>query len=226
MYGYRVCCEWDIGQEYDLFADEDLAYKWAKDNLKECGIEEDIDDLIDEGLVGFESVKVNTKLDNKENNMNVFKYVVLRFKELFASKPSKEDLQEYAERVKDFKEVKVATYNPIQQIYEEGNRIHAEMYKELIEEISDPSYVQMKERINNRNCPSQRESKLPAPKHCPESPAVSPARKERKEYTRITNKQKARIKTLVARGKGVTAIAKDVGLPDANVRYYVKKMGE
>jgi hypothetical protein len=65
MYVYRVWCEWDIGQEYELFADEDLAYKWAKDSLKECGIEEDIDDLIEEGLVGFESVKVNTKLDDK-----------------------------------------------------------------------------------------------------------------------------------------------------------------
>lgn len=54
----KFWCEWDIGYEKHIFTDEDVCRKHVEKALKACGIEDDIDDLEGEGLVGFEEVLV------------------------------------------------------------------------------------------------------------------------------------------------------------------------
>lgn len=60
-YVYRVTCEWDIGQEDVVFADEDDAMEWAKEMLQSfSGLYEDgetFEDYADDGLVGTEAVR-------------------------------------------------------------------------------------------------------------------------------------------------------------------------
>ena len=52
---YKFWCEWDIGCNDSAFISEEVLIKQAKQDLKDCGIEDDIADLIEEGLFGIES---------------------------------------------------------------------------------------------------------------------------------------------------------------------------
>jgi hypothetical protein len=54
----KFWCEWDIGYENCVFTTEDVCRKHVEQALKDCGIEEPVDELEAEGLVGFEFVNV------------------------------------------------------------------------------------------------------------------------------------------------------------------------
>jgi hypothetical protein len=53
-------CEWDIGLEGEVFSDHDAAVRHVTQALKNSGIEEPVDELEDQGLVGFEEKEVRT----------------------------------------------------------------------------------------------------------------------------------------------------------------------
>lgn len=55
---YRVWCEWDIGQEYLVFKTEDAAWDWAIQALIDTGIDDEISDLLENGLVGLQDLEV------------------------------------------------------------------------------------------------------------------------------------------------------------------------
>lgn len=55
---WRVVCEWDIGQEYQVFKTDDGAWEWAIQALINCGIDDDPDDLNDQGLVYVEDLEL------------------------------------------------------------------------------------------------------------------------------------------------------------------------
>lgn len=50
-----ILCEWDIGINDNVYATEELAREAAKAALLDCGIEETMDELEDDGLISFES---------------------------------------------------------------------------------------------------------------------------------------------------------------------------
>lgn len=63
---YSVFCEWDIGQEDQVFTTKEVANAWLLENssLEECfedGLtgQAGIDDLIDAGLLGFTGLTVH-----------------------------------------------------------------------------------------------------------------------------------------------------------------------
>lgn len=47
-------CEWDIGCNTDIYASKHLAMEHVYQALKECGIEESMEELLDEGLLSFD----------------------------------------------------------------------------------------------------------------------------------------------------------------------------
>lgn len=55
---YRMYCEWDIGCNDRLWLDPDQAWEDIVGAMEDCGIDDDIEDLIAEGLVGLEGVVV------------------------------------------------------------------------------------------------------------------------------------------------------------------------
>lgn len=55
---YKVVCEWDIGQDYSVFKTANSALGWAVKALTYGGIDDDIDDLMDEGLLYIERVEL------------------------------------------------------------------------------------------------------------------------------------------------------------------------
>lgn len=59
---YSVWCEWDIGINRELYTNKALAINDIKDALKECGIEESYEDLLEEHLIGIEPREVKGKL--------------------------------------------------------------------------------------------------------------------------------------------------------------------
>jgi hypothetical protein len=54
----RVWCEWDIGHENVIYASEDVARANLPQILPSHGIDEPLDELEAEGLIGFEPVEV------------------------------------------------------------------------------------------------------------------------------------------------------------------------
>ena len=57
---YEIWCEWDIGVEGKIFSTLEVAEKHARINLEACDIEESLEELKSEGLIGFDSVDVIT----------------------------------------------------------------------------------------------------------------------------------------------------------------------
>lgn len=55
---YRVRCEWDIGLEYYVFKTLETAREETVKALLSCGIDDDLDELRDAGMVGFEHLYV------------------------------------------------------------------------------------------------------------------------------------------------------------------------
>lgn len=57
-YVYQVLCEWDIGQEYQVFKTKDGAWEWAIQALIDGGIDDDVEELQAEGLVSLDVLEV------------------------------------------------------------------------------------------------------------------------------------------------------------------------
>lgn len=55
---YMLWCEWDIGQEYYIFSSIESARHWAKGSLRMAGIEESLEEIEDEGLIGYKKVEL------------------------------------------------------------------------------------------------------------------------------------------------------------------------
>lgn len=55
---WRVVCEWDIGQQYQMFKTEDGAWNWAVQALINCGIDDDANELNAEGLIYVEEMEL------------------------------------------------------------------------------------------------------------------------------------------------------------------------
>lgn len=55
---FRVWCEWDIGLADVVFATSDAAWLAAERALRAVGIDDDIDDLDGNGLIGVEALPV------------------------------------------------------------------------------------------------------------------------------------------------------------------------
>jgi len=53
-----IWCEWDVGQEGVVFEDEDTAIEWLREYLPYSGIEETVEELLAQGLVGFKSAMI------------------------------------------------------------------------------------------------------------------------------------------------------------------------
>lgn len=53
----RLYSEWDLGVA-EFYANIDLAYETVREVLPVVGIEDDIDELMEEGLIQFEMVDV------------------------------------------------------------------------------------------------------------------------------------------------------------------------
>jgi len=58
-----IWCEWDVGQEGVVFEDEDTAIEWLREYLPYSGIEETVEELLAQGLVGFKSAMIIYKKD-------------------------------------------------------------------------------------------------------------------------------------------------------------------
>lgn len=56
-----VWCEWDIGISDSVFLNEEVAREHATRALESCGVEETIEELEEEGLLGFETKEVVTE---------------------------------------------------------------------------------------------------------------------------------------------------------------------
>ncbi|WCO82063.1 hypothetical protein vBPpSSYP_81 [Pseudomonas phage vB_PpS_SYP] len=55
---FEAWCEWEIGIEGKIFATEEVAWKHLRYNLDACGIEETIEELKADWLVGVKEVEV------------------------------------------------------------------------------------------------------------------------------------------------------------------------
>jgi hypothetical protein len=65
-YVYRALCEWDCGQEYLVFADEDLANEWLSvEAMAGTEIDSTYSGLVEEGLVSVDRVELITKLEKQ-----------------------------------------------------------------------------------------------------------------------------------------------------------------
>jgi hypothetical protein len=56
-YVYEVWCEWDIGQDYQVFDCKELAVAWAREALKNQGINASYESIYKEGLIGTSTRK-------------------------------------------------------------------------------------------------------------------------------------------------------------------------
>ena len=54
----RIWCEWDIGNENIVFSDFDIARQWADQAIKDAGLEESMEELEQDGLIGFKQVQL------------------------------------------------------------------------------------------------------------------------------------------------------------------------
>lgn len=57
-YVYAVWCEWDIGLNDVVFISKEVAERSAKAALIGCGIEDSIDNLYNEYLLGYTAMEV------------------------------------------------------------------------------------------------------------------------------------------------------------------------
>jgi|TARA_R110000796_G_scaffold105885_1_gene216219 hypothetical protein len=63
-YVYRALCEWDCGQEYQVFATETLANEWLSvEAMRGTDIDTTYSGLIEEGLVAVEELELVTELE-------------------------------------------------------------------------------------------------------------------------------------------------------------------
>lgn len=60
MHVTTFWCEWDIGCNDDIFSDEDVARAVVEQALIDMDLTETMEELEDQGLLGFDSVEVRT----------------------------------------------------------------------------------------------------------------------------------------------------------------------
>ncbi len=58
MKRYKIDSEWDIGHEGLLFKTYEMAEDFLLDMLPACGIEENLQELLDENLISIQEVAV------------------------------------------------------------------------------------------------------------------------------------------------------------------------
>lgn len=51
---FKFWCEWDIGCNDDIYSSKEVLLKHAQQALKDCEIEDEVQDLIKEGLFGID----------------------------------------------------------------------------------------------------------------------------------------------------------------------------
>lgn len=54
----QVVCEWDIGQDLQVFDTRDAAEIWVKEALSDCGIDDPLEELEDAGLVSYNEITI------------------------------------------------------------------------------------------------------------------------------------------------------------------------
>lgn len=54
----KLWCEWDIGLGDVVYQSEDTAWEEARQALKDCGVDEPLEELRDEGLIGIDTLEV------------------------------------------------------------------------------------------------------------------------------------------------------------------------
>ena len=55
---YRLWCEWDIGHENIVFKSKESALRWAESYLYYSDVEEPLESLLSQGLIGTTSVEL------------------------------------------------------------------------------------------------------------------------------------------------------------------------
>lgn len=55
---FKLWVEWELGQDDVVFVSEDAALSWLEDRLPDVGIEDSVEELLDENLCGVESVTI------------------------------------------------------------------------------------------------------------------------------------------------------------------------
>lgn len=58
MKVWKFWCEWDIGYNDSVFSSENLCRKYVRQALKDCGIEESMEECEGAGYLGFGTVNV------------------------------------------------------------------------------------------------------------------------------------------------------------------------
>lgn len=53
---YMIYCEWEIGEERTVFSSKEVAREWARKTLAMSGINETLEELEDENLIGYVKV--------------------------------------------------------------------------------------------------------------------------------------------------------------------------
>lgn len=51
-----IYCEWEIGEERTVFSTKEVAREWARKTLAMSGIDETLEELEDENLIGYKKV--------------------------------------------------------------------------------------------------------------------------------------------------------------------------
>lgn len=55
---FKLWVEWELGQDDVVFVSEDAALAWLEDRLPDAGIEDSVEELLDENLCGVELVTI------------------------------------------------------------------------------------------------------------------------------------------------------------------------
>lgn len=63
----KLWVEWDVGQDEVVFKTAASAIRWLEKQLKEFGIEYSVSQLEEEGLFGFEPVRLVEELDASDS---------------------------------------------------------------------------------------------------------------------------------------------------------------
>ncbi len=62
----KIWCEWEVGQDEVIFKTAAMGIRWLDLRLKECGINETVNDLMDQGLCGFEPIQLVEKINEND----------------------------------------------------------------------------------------------------------------------------------------------------------------
>lgn len=57
---YKLWCEWDCGFDELLFTTEEAAFGYAAEILPDCGIEDSVEELVADNLLGTDELVVHS----------------------------------------------------------------------------------------------------------------------------------------------------------------------